>query len=280
MTAAVLILFFEVRKMKKIAIIGGDNRLKTVKNHLEVSGYTVDTLGLYENDNAVLQKSDIILLPVPTTKDGINVFTPLTGKKIPLKLIEENVGQNQTVLCCNYHFDGCNCIDYNRLDSYALLGAIPTAEGAIKLAIENTPITLWGARVLVIGYGRVGKVLADRLKGLCCNLTVSARKTSDFALLKALGIKHTDTRRLNSNPFDYDIVFNTVDASVLPDSIFENTPCLCIIDLSSKGGFSLEAARKNGIFAIKAPGLPGITAPKTAGEMLAITITELLNTSI
>lgn len=265
--------------MKKVVIIGGDNRLKTVKNHLNASGYTVDSLGLYENDNADLSSCDVILLPVPTTKDGIHVFAPLTDRKITLEQIQKSVHKDQTVLCCNYQFDGCNCIDYNRLDSYALLGAIPTAEGAIKIAIENTPITLWQSRILVIGYGRVGKVLADRLKGLCCDLTVSARKPADFALLSAIGIKHTDTRQLNAKRFNYDIVFNTVDAPVLADSVFENTPCLCIIDLSSKGGFSLQAAKDKGIYAIKAPGLPGIIAPKTAGEMLANTVIELLTTS-
>ena len=91
-----------------------------------------------------------------------------------------------------------------------------------------------------------------------------------------MGIKHTDTRRLNDEPLNYDIIFNTVDAPVLNDSVFKNTPCLCIIDLSSKGGFSLQAAKENGIYAIKAPGLPGIIAPKTAGEILANTVTEIL----
>ena len=43
---------------------------------------------------------------------------------------------------------------------------MPTAEGAIQLAMEELPITLHGARVLVIGYGRLGRVLADRLAGL------------------------------------------------------------------------------------------------------------------
>lgn len=263
--------------MKKITVIGGDSRLETVKNHLEKVGYQVDTLGLFDGDTADLTTSKVIVLPVPTTKDGVNVFTPLTNKKIPLSLIEETVTDSQMVLCCNYLFDKKKCIDYNALDSYALLNSVPTAEGAIKIAIENTPFTLWKTRTLVIGYGRVGKILADRLKALGSYVTVSARKPADFAMLEALGIDYVNTGELNLRPLDYDIIFNTVDVKVINDEHLENTPCCCMIDLSSKGGFSIAAARERGITAIKASGLPGITAPETAGEILAKTITEIVN---
>ena len=50
---------------------------------------------------------------------------------------------------------------------------MPTAEGAIQLAMEELPITLHGARVLVIGYGRLGRVLADRLAGLKARVSVA-----------------------------------------------------------------------------------------------------------
>ena len=169
------------------------------------------------------------------------------------------------------------CIDYNNLDSYALLNAVPTAEGAIKLAIENTPFTLWKSRALVIGYGRVGKILAHRLSALGSRVTVSARKPSDFAMIDAVGLTGVKTVELNLRPLDYDVIFNTVDVPVIADAALENTPCRCMIDLSSKGGFNLEAARKNGITAVKAPGLPGVIAPETAGEILAETVTEIVN---
>ncbi len=262
--------------MKKVIIIGGDGRLKTVKTHLESKGFNVDTLGLFPNDCGDIASADIVILPVPTTKDKINVFAPLTGKIIPLSEVQNNLTPEKTVLCCNYCFENCNCTDYNTLDDYALLNAVPTAEGAIKLCIENTPFTLWETKVLVIGYGRVGKVLANRLKALGAEVTVSARKPSDFALIKAIGFNLANTVLLNERPLNYRVIFNTVDFPVLKDESFKNTPCKCIIDLSSKGGFNLKAAQEQGIIAIKAPGLPGITAPETAGEILAETVTKLI----
>lgn len=263
--------------MKKITVIGGDDRLKVVERELAASNYAVDTIGLYENDCGSVEDSIAVVFPVPTTKDKKTVYTPLTHRRILLSDIADRLSRNQLVLCCNYRFENLNCIDYGALDSYSLLNAVPTAEGAIKLAIENTPYTLWQSRVLVVGYGRVGKILADRLKAMGCKVTVSARKPADFALLEALGFNSVNTGNLNFGNLDYDIIFNTVDVKVISDTALKGSGSSLLIDLSSKGGFSIDAATDAGIKAIKAPGLPGIVAPQTAGNILSKTITELIN---
>lgn len=261
--------------MKKITVIGGDKRLKTAVKVLCEKGFTVNTVGLYDNESGNMD-GDVFLLPVPTTKDGETVFAPFAKRKIYLSEVADNADK-RLLLTCNYSFKDKNCIDYGRLDSYSLLNAVPTAEGAIKLAIENTSFTLWQSRVLVIGFGRVGKVLADRLKALGAYVTVSARKPADFALIKALGYKAAETKTVGNTLSDYDIVFNTVDVKVIDERAFENCTVKLLIDLSSAGGFDLSYAGDCGIHALKAPGLPGITAPLTAGKILAETVTEILS---
>lgn len=263
--------------MKKITILGGDNRLKILKENLLEQGFRVDSLGLFENDAGDIASSDILILPVPTTRDFKTVYAPLTDRNIPLSLISENTPKNPLILCCGYAFPNKNYVDYGNLDSYALLNAVPTAEGAISLAIEETDFTLWSSRVLVIGYGRVGKILSERLKALGCLVTVSARKPSDRALIEALGFSYINTNELKQNMLPYDIIFNTVDAKVIDDEGFKKTQAKLIIDLSSKGGFSIEAAKQNGIKALKAPGLPNLTAPKTAAEILCKTVNHIIN---
>lgn len=262
--------------MKRVLIIGGDKRLKTAKNRLDKENFYVDTLGLFPNDCGEIENSDVIVLPVPTTKDGETVYCPLTNRKIHLDDIKKAVN-NQLILCCNYKFEGKNCIDYNTLDSFALLNAVPTAEGAIALAINETPYTLWKNKVLVIGFGRVGKILADRLKGLGADITVSARKPKDFATLWALGFNYINTEKLCDMYLDFDIIFNTVDAQVLTKNALENCPADLIVDLSSAGGFDLNYAKALGIKAFKPGGIPGVIAPETAGEILAKTVSELIN---
>lgn len=263
--------------MKKITIIGGDNRLKILKESLKNQGYFVDTLGLFEGDNASISNSNVIILPVPSTKDCINVFTPLTNRIIPLELIEQAVSGEQLILSCNYSFENKKCIDYGAFDSYALLNAVPTAEGAIKIAIENTPYTLWNSTALVIGYGRVGKILADRLKKLGCDVTITARKPSDLALAEAFGFSYINTEHLNLKKIDYNIIYNTVDVNVLNENTLKTLNCDLYIELSTKGGFDFSKSQDYGIKVIKAPGLPSKIAPETAADILCKTVTHIIN---
>ncbi len=262
--------------MKRVLIIGGDKRLIAAKHRLNKENFYVDTLGLFPDDNGDIAKSDVVILPVPTTKDGKTVYCPLTDRKIYLNDVK-NLVDKQLILCCNYDFDGKNYVDYNQLDSFALLNAVPTAEGAIALAINETPYTLWKNKVLVIGFGRVGKILADRLKNIGADVTISARKPRDFALANALGFKYINTEKLCDMYLDFDIIFNTVDYEVLSKSALENCPADLIIDLSSKGGFNLNYAKALGIKAFKPGGIPGIVSPKTAGEILAQTACDLIS---
>ena len=132
---------------------------------------------------------------------------------------------------------------------------------------------------MVIGCGRVGRILAGRLKSLGCRVTVSARKASDFALISAMGCYAAKTSEIKKH-LNCDIIFNTVDVKVIEDGDFENCTAELIMDLSSRGGYDSAAAEAAGITALKAPGLPGKTAPQTAGEILARSVWEIITTTI
>ena len=125
----------------------------------------------------------------------------------------------------------------------------------------------------------MGKILSHRLKGMGCDVTVSARKTTDEAFIKALGFRYINTGTLNQTNLPYDIIFNTVDFKVLENSVFKKSRCALAVDLSSAGGFSISAAQSADVKAIMAPGLPGKIAPLTAGEILYETISEILKTN-
>ena len=248
--------------------------MRTACEELKKEGFSVQTLGLYPGDGGRPEEADVLLLPVPTTRDGRTVTAPFADREILLSEIE--TAEDPLILTCGYDFAGKRCVDYGKLDSYALYNAVPTAEGAIRLAIGQTGFTLWKSRVLVIGYGRVGKVLCHRLCALGCEVTVSARKESDLALCEVLGFRTVKTGEVAEVLPDCDIVFNTVDAPVIGEEAIAHTAATLMIDLSSGGGFDLEAAKKAGITAIKAPGLPGKIAPVTAGRILAKTVTDIL----
>ncbi len=256
-----------------ILIIGGDFRMNIALDELKSQGYTVNSLGLIDNDNGKIEDADVILLPVPTTRDGKNIFCPQTNKIIPLDFVK-SANKNALVLSCGYTYPDLNCIDYLKLDSFCYLNAVPTAEGAIAKAIYDTPFCLWNSRVLVIGNGRVAKILANRLKAFKCDLTVSARKSRDFSYLDALSIKHIHTNEVAKNAHRFDIIFNTIDVRLFDDL---NALKNCYLyDLSTKGCIDFNKAKENNINAEKLPGIPGKIAPLTAGIIIAKTVNQTI----
>lgn len=239
------------------------------KKEFERNNFETETLGLKQNDNGNIANAGIIVLPVPATRDGVNINCPITKETIPLKIL--NSAPENIKIFGGGKLDINNYTDYLALDEYALKNAVLTAEGAIAYAIDNTEYSLFNSRVLVIGYGRVGKVLTERLKGFYPYLTVSARNERDFAMLDTLGINHINTEKIADCGNTFDIVFNTVDIK-LSDGIAKRLTSTLFIDLATHGGFMDNADKKHNINYIKLPAVPAKTAPDTAGKIIAETV--------
>lgn len=147
---------------------------------------------------------------------------------------------------------------------YVAENAYITAHCAVRLAMDKLPIALRHCKVLVIGWGRIGKCLAALLKGLEADVTVAARKETDRAILHALGYGSTDTENLDCR--QYRVIFNTAPATILPKG-----PAGCLkIDLASTPGIG-------GNDVIHARGLPGKDAPEASGELIARTVLRFLD---
>lgn len=156
--------------------------------------------------------------------------------------------------------------------------AIPTAEGAIQIAMEELCITLHDARALVIGNGRIGKLLSARLAGLGAHVTVSARSNADFAWINAMGMQALDTRSLAGHLAPFDVIFNTAPTRVLGNAeLAEMQEETLILDLASKpGGVDFAAAQQLGRRAIWALSLPGKVAPMSSAVAIRDTIYHVL----
>ena len=157
--------------------------------------------------------------------------------------------------------------------------AVPTAEGAIQIAMEELPITLHGARALVIGCGRLCRALAPRLAGLGARVSVAARKFADLAWAESWGFGAEHTGQLQPWLCGYDLVINTVPARVLGEAeLAELRPDCLVIDLASKpGGVDLDAAARLGKRVVWALSLPGKVAPVTAGRAIQTAIYNILS---
>jgi dipicolinate synthase subunit A len=164
------------------------------------------------------------------------------------------------------------------LDEVAIYNSVPSAEGAIQMAMRETDITIHGSRSVVLGFGRCGVTLARMLYGIGAKVTVCARNEADLARIQEMNLRAVEMRHITDAIRDADIIFNTVPIQVLTSQVLAEVPKSCvIIDIASKpGGTDFRYAEKRGIKALLAPGLPGIVAPKTAGKILARTLCRML----
>lgn len=243
------------------------------KSRLEKEGFSVETFGLIENDNGDIYNADAVVLPVPVSRDKVNINCQLTGRTIPIGILD-GIGQN-TKIFGGGKLNLYNYTDYLSLDEYAVKNNVLTAEGAIASAISSTDFPLWKSDILVIGYGRLGKILTDRLSGFCPHLTVSARKNRDFAFIEAIGADYIKTSEIKNARKHFDMVFNTVDIKLDEDTAKQLSGAY-FFDLSSSGGFLGDTIQHYDIKYSKLPSVPAKTAPAAAGKIIAETVIELL----
>ena len=161
-------------------------------------------------------------------------------------------------------FQGYKVIDLLQDPLYLSENANITAHGAVKLALSLLPVTLCHCPVLVIGWGRIGKCLAQLLHQMGAHVTVAARKETDRAMLTAMGYHAVD---LSFPPSaDYRVIFNTAPAPVLTAKQY---PAGCLkLELASLPGME-------GGDIVNARGLPNRCAPESSGELIARSILRL-----
>jgi dipicolinate synthase subunit A len=169
-------------------------------------------------------------------------------------------------------------LDYFAREELAIANAVPTAEGAVQLAMEHLPITIHGARILVLGFGRLGRQTAQTFAALGGKVSVAARKYDQLAWAQAMGLGTEHLSQLSGWLCGYDLLVNTIPAPVLMPKELEDLKSGCLIlDLASApGGVDRSAAEQLGLTVIHALSLPGKVAPVTAGQAIKTTIYHML----
>lgn len=239
----------------------------------------------------LLAEADALVLPVVGCDDEGRVSALFSEG--PLKLQEEHIaampknGVVYTGMAKHYLRTLCNkyrikLVEILERDDVAIYNSIPTAEGALMMAIQNTDFTIHGSTSMVLGMGRTGFTMARSLQGLGARVKMGVRKSEHFARAEEMGWKPFMIKDLGSEVVDVDLLFNTIPTMIVTAQIISKMPRKAvIIDLASApGGCDFRYAEKRGIKAMLAPGLPGIVAPKTAGIILANALVELISEEI
>ncbi len=282
-----------------IAVVGGDARQLEIIRKLTELDAKLYLIGFEQLDHPFsgavkekfdevdLSQMDAMLLPVSgTTLDG-EVETIFSNEKV---VLTEQILTKTPANCIVYSGISNSYLDHifkttkRKLvllferDDVAIYNSIPTVEGTIMMAIQNTDITIHQSSVVVLGLGRVGMTVARTFALLGAKVKVGARRSEHLARITEMGLIPFHLDDLRNEVKDIDICINTIPHLIVNAGVIANMPSrILIIDLASKpGGTDFRFAEKRGIKALLAPGLPGIVAPKSAGQILANVLSQLL----
>ena len=262
-------------------------------------GYTVFTYGLELSElsslegvemcptiEEVISSSDVVIGPIPVTSDRKNLSMPFSNIKLPVEefinkftsknLIAGTIIEDYKKILLDKNV---NYIDLQKREEFTVLNTISTAEGTIQIAMEETQRTIHGSNVLIMGFGRIGKVLAKMLDGIGAKVFCEARKNEDIAWIKAYGYEPIHLNHLNENLGKFDVIINTIPFQVLDEERLNLVKKdVVLIDIASNpGGIDRNIAKKKDIKLIWALSLPGKVAPLTSAEFIKETIYHVLN---
>lgn len=275
---------------KTVVFVGGDKRQIYAAEALLGKCAEIYLVGFEKAENIhklhkttlshIADKGDIYIFPVSGVK----------GRKVPaeysyeeLKLSDEDLSKlkHKTIFCGKadtlQSLSGeLRIFDYLSREDFAVANALPTAEGAVQIAMENYEGTIFGLTCLVMGYGRIGKILSKMLKSLNAKVTVSARRKDHLRYIETDGNTPVLTEKI-LYPEQYDIIFNTIPKMLIDSKmLLKLNKNALIIDLASApGGVDFSVASTLGIRTIRALSLPGRCSPKSAGDIISKTILDI-----
>lgn len=275
---------------KNVTIIGGDLRIVKLSQML-ANNNNIFTYGLEKTEKIknvikcasieeATHKGEFVISSVPLSKDNEKIIAPFSNNDIFIAEVIENLN-NKLFIAGKINpeiFSSVKYIDLLEREELAVLNCISTAEGAIQIAMEETQRTLHGSKILILGFGRIGKLLAKMLSGIGAKVYCEARKYKDIAWIKSYGYSDINLNELDNYIPDFDIIINTIPVMMLDKKKLDliRKDCL-IIDLASNpGGIDFDYAKEKEIKTIWALALPGKVAPITSAEYIKQTIYNVL----
>lgn len=271
-----------------VAVLGGNGREVEIARQAVLAGAEVRTCGLAAAAVAgtgastaasipeAVRDADIVICPIPLPAADGSLFTPQSAEKLMAGaemlrgmrrgglLITGRASPQMHEAARTLEF---RLREYEGDEELMLRRAPAIAEGAIRIAIEQTDVTLHRNPCMVVGFGKVAPTIASMLRGLGADVTVAARNPVQLAKAWAMGCDTVPVSALAEHTRRMVVVFNTVPARLFTrDIIGQLGRETLLIDLAAPpGGVDHDAARELGVRAVWARGLGG-RAPRTVGQ--------------
>ena len=261
-------------------IIGGDKRQMYLKKYLESKFSDVYHI-CTPADAGELSNIELyshIILPVPITKDKeyLNSEGGLCLK------ISDIVGMLESChMVYGSGFDSrtldiledkkIEYRDFMKDKVFKRANAYLTAQGTLRLMLDNTDDYIVGKKALIIGFGDVADTLAYMLKGLGLDVYITARNKRKLSLAALAGYKTMAMSTMGNCSYLFDYIFGTVPVNLLKADDIKNMKDDSIyIELASppytaeKSHFEVYSKKY-----LNGSSLPGRFLPEASGKLLA-----------
>lgn len=273
---------------KNIVVVGGDNRQKILFEELKHKKKNCSMLYTsleYDSLEKVITSADVVILPLPVTKDGIRVYSQGV-KTVSLEKITSLISPSTLVLGGMMPKSFTDILDekkvkyydYYRNESLLIYNASLTAQAAVKLTLEQTAGLVSESKVLVTGFGRIAKPLSIFLKSLGYRVYVAARNPVQRAEAESLGLNALKISELSFSFYLFDIIVNTVPSRIIKaENIMRMKDGACYIELASKpyGADEDDFANERKNY-IRASSLPGKYYPAASSKLILNSISQYL----
>ena len=269
-----------------ISFIGGDNRNLILSNLFEAENNTVFRFGLQNNENLLeecIKNAEIIVTAIPFSNDFEKIYMPGSTKIVKIDDFVAYINNKIVVggkiskdVIKQLELKNNKVIDILENEDLAIKNTIPTAEGIVKILVENTDITIHNSNIAILGFGKVGKQTAKVMQALRGKVFCFDNKKEEVANIKLCG--YNVINDISKSLRNMDVIINTIPQLVLSKEILKLiNKNILILDVSSKpGGVDFEYAIKNNYKVIHELGIPGKVAPKTSAKYIKEIIENLI----
>ncbi len=271
------------------SIIGGDARLCWLAQSLAQAGHIVKIYGQEEIDfvyevpvvhccdlETALDGCHACILGIPCMQGSDTVSAPYSRKKISYSKIVDYMSPKQILFggILPQTSNKIQIFDYAKDESLLLYNAIPTAEGALQLLMENTPHVIHGSKIAILGFGRIGQKTADLLINMGAIVDIYARNPKTQTKAEVYGCHAKSITEIANTITSYHAVINTVPSLILTSDILSkaNKNTVFMELASAPGGFDLSTIQNENLHYIPANGLPGKVAPQSTAKYIQKTI--------
>lgn len=266
----------------RLLIIGGDERNRCLAALARAHGHTAQLAGHDEIPLFQACPSSHVVLPFPVAETQGLAPAPLSAERLPMEAVCALCKPHGTVYATRpgpilreYILrQSLIRIDFTNSEAFTLRNAAVSAEGAIHALMTKAKACLYASDCLIVGYGRIGRLMAARLRGLGARVVVAARSGMARVSAETDGCKAIPLEQMAEARCRF--LINTVPAQVIgPEVLSGLGPGVLALDVASEPfGFDLDMAQAAGMTAWREPGLPGRYAPETAAAAMLELIEE------